>query len=166
MKDLGLKSPLAVPKLVKVVVNVGVGSKMAKNPAFLEQAKRELAMITGQIPVVTLAKKAISGFKVREGQIVGLKVTLRKERMYDFVDKLISITLPRVKDFRGLSRKNFDGHGNFTIGIKEHLAFPESSAEDVSTIFGCEITIVTDSQNDEKGYKLLKALGFPFREKE
>ncbi len=166
MKNLNIANPLAVPKLLKVVVNAGIGSKVAKNSAFLEQAKKELMMITGQAPISTLAKKAVSGFKVRKGQIVGLKTTLRGERMYDFIDKLISVTLPRVRDFRGLSQKDFDGHGNFTIGIKEHLAFPESSTEDVSGIFSCEITVVTNAGNDKKGYELLKALGFPFREKE
>ncbi len=162
---LGLKNVLAVPSVKKVVVNAGVG-KTLKDPKFLESIIEDLRKITGQQPVKTMSRKSISGFKIRENQVVGVTVTLRGERMYDFIDKLISIALPRVRDFRGLNLDAFDGRGNYNIGIKEQTVFPEISEEGLEHSFGFQITITTDAGNDQKGRELLKNLGFPFAEAE
>jgi large subunit ribosomal protein L5 len=156
------KNDLSVPKLEKVTVNVGVGQGL-KDAKFKENVGNTLIRITGQRPVERKAKKAIAGFKIRKGQIVGLIVTLRKNRMYDFVDKLINIALPRTRDFRGLNPKSLDGHGNLTIGFKEHIAFPEIKADEVERLHGLEVVVVTSAKDDEHGLELLRLLGFPFK---
>ncbi len=161
--SLSLKNVMAVPKIEKVVINSGVG-KTLKDPKMLEAIIEDLRKITGQQPVKTMSRKSISGFKIRENQVVGLMVTLRGERMYDFIDKLVSIALPRVRDFRGLSKKAFDGHGNYHIGVREQTVFPEISEESMEHSFGFQISIITNAGDDKKGYELLKALGFPFNE--
>lgn len=163
-KILGRKNDYAAPRLEKVVVNVGA-SKAQEDSSFIEYASKSLARVTGQKPVITLARKAISGFKIHKGSKVGLKVTLRGKRMYDFIQRLVQITLPRVRDFRGLSNKGFDGKGNYTIGIKEHTAFPEIGPDEVTETFGLEITVVTTAKNDKEGKILLELLGFPLRKK-
>jgi large subunit ribosomal protein L5 len=160
---LGLKNTMAVPRIMKVVINAGVG-KTLKDPKALDAIIEDLKKISGQQPVKTMSRKSIAGFKIRENQVVGVMVTLRGERMYDFVDKLISIALPRVRDFRGLSLKGFDGRGNYHIGIREQTVFPEISEEGLEHSFGFQVSIVTDAGNDEKGRELLRSLGFPFNE--
>lgn len=162
-KKLSVKNILAAPQLKKIVVNAGVG-KTLKDPKFLETIVNDLKNITGQQPVKTISRKSIAGFKIRENQVVGVMVTLRGQRMYDFMDKLISIALPRVRDFRGLSPKAFDGQGNYHIGIKEQTVFPEISEEGVEHSFGFQVSIITNAGTDEKGRELLKAMGFPFSE--
>ncbi len=160
---LNLKNVLAVPQLKKVVINVGVG-KMHKDTKFIDAVIEDVKRITGQQPVKTKARKSIAGFKMRENDIVGVTVTLRGERMFDFIDKLISIALPRVRDFRGLSPKAFDGQGNYHIGLKEHAVFPEISEEGLEHTFGLQVSVVTNAGTDNKGRELLKSLGFPFNE--
>ena len=156
------KSVMEVPKLEKIVVNIGVGDATT-NSKLLDAAVSDLELITGQTPVVTKARKSIAGFHVREGQSIGCKVTLRGENMYTFLDKLISISLPRVRDFRGLSPKSFDGRGNYTIGIKEQLIFPEINFDEVEKVRGMDIVIVTTAKTNEEAFDLLKELGIPFR---
>lgn len=156
------KSVMEVPKLDKIVVNMGVG-EATSNSKMLEAAMHDLEIITGQKPVATKAKKAIAGFKVREGQAIGCKVTLRGENMYNFLDKLISITLPRVRDFRGLSNKAFDGRGNYTIGLNEQLIFSEIVYDDVVKVRGMDIVFVTTAKTNEEAYDLLKGFGMPFK---
>ena len=156
------KTVMLVPKIEKIVVNMGVGDALA-NSKNLEAAVSDLAKITGLKPIETKAKKSIAAFKVREGHKIGCKVTLRGERMYEFLDKLISIGLPRVRDFRGLSSKSFDGRGNYTIGIKEQLIFPEINFDEVEKVRGMDIVIVTTAKNNEEAFELLKELGVPFR---
>ncbi len=156
------KSVMEVPKLDKIVVNMGVG-EATSNSKMLEAAMKDLETITGQKPVATKAKKAIAGFKVREGQAIGCKVTLRGENMYNFLDKLISITLPRVRDFRGLSNKAFDGRGNYTIGLNEQLIFSEIVYDDVVKVRGMDIVFVTTAKTNEEAYDLLKGFGMPFK---
>lgn len=151
-----------VPKLEKIVVNIGTGDATT-NSKLLEAAMNELELITGQKPVATKAKKAIAGFKLRAGQSIGCKVTLRGENMYNFLDKLIAVSLPRVRDFRGLSPKAFDGRGNYTIGIKEQLVFPEIEFDDVVKVRGMDIVLVTTAKTNEEAYALLEELGIPFR---
>ncbi|MFC1651730.1 50S ribosomal protein L5 [Patescibacteria group bacterium] len=163
-KALGIKNDYAVPCLEKVIINIGA-SKAQDDSSFIEHASKSLARITGQKPIITLAKQSISGFKIREGSKVGLKVTLRGKRMYDFIQRLVNVTLPRVRDFRGLSPKSFDGKGNYTIGIKEHTAFPEISPDEVTETFGLEITIVSTAKNNKEGKMLLEMLGFPLKKK-
>ena len=158
----GLKNPMAVPKIEKVVVNVGVG-KTLKDAKMLEAIIDDVKRITGQTPVKTLAKKSIAGFKIREGQVVGLMVTLRGRRMYDFLEKLVKIALPRVRDFRGLSAKKFDGHGNYNIGVKEQIVFPETTREHLEYTFGLEVNIQTNADNDKQALALLTSMGFPFQ---
>ena len=153
---------MLVPKIEKIVVNMGVGDALA-NSKNLEAAVSDLAKITGLKPIETKAKKSIAAFKVREGHKIGCKVTLRGKRMYEFLDKLISIGLPRVRDFRGLSSKSFDGRGNYTIGIKEQLIFPEINFDEVEKVRGMDIVIVTTAKNNEEAFELLKELGVPFR---
>ena len=165
MKELGASNINAAPKLDRVVVNVGVG-KQRDNKPFIEEVQRDIAIITGQKPHPRMARKAVAGFKVRQGNLVGYRVTLRGKRMNDFVSRLVHITLPRVRDFRGLSIKSFDGNGNFSIGFKEQLSFPEIHPEQVDAIFGVQVTIVTTAKTNEEGLVLLKALGFPLVEKE
>ena len=158
----GYTSVMNVPKLEKIVVNMGVGDATT-NSKLLEAAMNDMAKITGQKPVATHAKKAIAGFKVREGQAIGCKVTLRGENMYNFLDKLISITLPRVRDFRGVSNKAFDGRGNYTLGLTEQLIFSEIEYDDVVKVRGMDIVFVTTAKSNEEAYDLLKGFGMPFR---
>ena len=162
MNKYNYKSIMEVPKLDKVVINMGVGDG-ASNAKLLDAAVSDLAKISGQKPVVTKAKKSIAGFKIREGQKIGCKVTLRGENMYNFVDKLISISLPQVRDFRGVSPKSFDGRGNYTLGIKEQLIFSEINYDEVIKVRGMDIVFVTTAKTNEEAYDLLNELGIPFR---
>ena len=162
LKELELKNPMAVPRLHKIVVNMGVG-EATQNAKVLDPAVNELGQITGQKPVVTRAKKSIAAFKVRQGQSIGAMVTLRKSRMYEFMDRLVNIVLPRVRDFKGVSSKSFDGRGNFTLGLHDQLIFPEISYEKVDKLKGMNVTIVTTAANDNQARTLLKHLGMPFR---
>jgi len=162
LKELELKNPMAVPRLHKIVVNMGVG-EATQNAKVLDPAVNELGQITGQKPVVTRAKKSIAAFKVRQGQSIGAMVTLRGDRMYEFFDRLVNIVLPRVRDFRGVSSKSFDGRGNYTIGLHDQLIFPEISYEKVDKLKGMNVTIVTTAQNDNQARSLLKHMGMPFR---
>ena len=157
----GYKNVMQIPKLEKVVINMGVG-EAKDNAKALDSAVEELIVITGQAPVVTIAKKSVANFKVREGMKIGAKVTLRGDRMYEFVDKLISIAMPRVRDFRGLSPKSFDGRGNFAMGFKEQLVFPEIEYDKIDAIRGMDICIVTTANTDEEARELLTLLGMPF----
>ena len=161
LKELNLSNVMEVPKIDKIVVNMGIGEAVS-NPKLIDAAIAELAQITGQQPVARAARKSEAGFKLREGQNIGAKVTLRKEKMYEFLDRLISITLPRVRDFEGVSPKGFDGRGNYTLGLREQIVFPEIEIDKVDKIFGLGITIVSTAQNDEQGRALLKAFGMPF----
>lgn len=163
MKRFGYKNVMQVPRVEKVVINMGVGDA-TQNPKLLDSAVRELAMISGQQPVVTRARKSISGFKVREGMAIGCKVTLRGERMYHFLDRLFNIALPRVRDFRGVDPNAFDGRGNYTLGLREQLVFPEVDYDMVEKVRGMDITIVTTARTDEEARELLRLLGMPFRE--
>lgn len=162
MSKYSYKSKMEVPKLDKIVINMGVGDG-ASNAKLLEAAIHDLKLISGQQPVVTKAKKAIAGFKIREGQAIGCKVTLRGENMYNFLDKLISITLPRVRDFRGISNKAFDGRGNYTLGLNEQLIFSEIVYDDVVKVRGMDIVFVTTAKTNEEAYDLLKGFGMPFK---
>jgi large subunit ribosomal protein L5 len=155
-------SVMEVPKIDKIVINMGLGEAVS-NSKVLDEAVAELALITGQKPVVTKAKKSIAGFRLREGMPIGCKVTLRGERMYDFLDKLVSISLPRVRDFRGVSKKSFDGRGNYTLGVKEQLIFPEIDFDKVSKVRGMDIVIVTTANTDEEARELLTQFGMPFQ---
>jgi large subunit ribosomal protein L5 len=161
-KAFGLTNPMAVPKVQKVVVNVGVGRTL-KDAKMLEAIIEDVKRITGQTPVKTLAKKSIAGFKIRQGQVVGLMVTLRGPRMYDFLEKLVKVALPRVRDFRGLDAKKFDRHGNYNIGVREQIVFPETTREHLEYTFGLEVNIQTNTDDDKKALELLKSLGFPFQ---
>lgn len=161
-KELELANAMAVPRLNKIVVNMGVG-EATQNAKVMDPAVNELGQITGQKPVVTRAKKSIAAFKVREGQAIGAMVTLRGDRMYEFLDRLVNIVLPRVRDFKGVSTKSFDGRGNFTLGLHDQLIFPEISYEKVSNLKGMNVTIVTTAANDNQARLLLKHLGMPFR---
>jgi large subunit ribosomal protein L5 len=162
MKKFSYTSLMQLPKVEKVVINMGVGEAV-QNSKVLDHAVGDLALITGQRPVVTKAKKSIAGFKVREGMPIGLKVTLRGERMYHFLDKLINVALPRVRDFRGVSLKSFDGRGNYTFGLKEQLIFPEISYDKVDKVRGMDVIIVTTAGTDEEARQLLSLMGMPFR---
>jgi large subunit ribosomal protein L5 len=162
VKELELGNPMAVPRLHKIVVNMGVG-EATQNAKVLDPAVNELGQITGQKPVVTRAKKSIAAFKVRQGQSIGAMVTLRGDRMYEFLDRLVNIVLPRVRDFKGVSTKSFDGRGNFTLGLHDQLIFPEISYEKVDKQKGMNVTIVTTAANDNQARTLLKHLGMPFR---
>ena len=161
MKELGFASIMQVPKIEKIVINIGVGEAVA-NPKVLDEAVAELTQIAGQKPLVTKAKKSIANFKLREGMPIGCKVTLRGERMYDFFDKLVNISLPRVRDFKGVSKTAFDGRGNYTLGIKEQIIFPEIDYDKVNKLRGMDIVIVTTANNNEEGMALLKEMGMPF----
>ncbi len=160
-KELNLDNTMAVPRVEKVVINAGVG-KTLKDAKMLDAIIEDLKRITGQTPVKTLAKKSISGFKIRENQVVGLVVTLRGTRMYDFLEKLVKAALPRVRDFKGLNPRSFDGHGNYSIGIREQIVFPETTREHIEHTFGFEINIQTSTDDDKQALELLKSLGFPF----
>ena len=162
LKELELKNAMAVPRLNKIVVNMGMG-EATQNSKILDPAVNELGQITGQKPIVTKAKKSIAAFKVREGQAIGTMVTLRGDRMYEFFDRLVNIVLPRVRDFKGVSTKSFDGRGNFTLGLHDQLIFPEISYEKVDKQKGMNVTIVTTAANDNQARSLLKHLGMPFR---
>ena len=164
MKKFNYSSPMQAPKLVKIVINLGVGDAIA-NPKALDEAVAELTAIAGQKPVVTKAKKSIANFKLREGMPIGCKVDLRGEKMYEFLDKLVNISLPRVRDFRGVSTSAFDGRGNYTLGVKEQIIFPEISYDKVNKVRGMDIVIVTTANTDEEGRALLTKLGMPFAKK-
>ncbi|MCU0452385.1 MAG: 50S ribosomal protein L5 [Bacteroidetes bacterium] len=161
MKRFHYKNRMMVPRVVKVAINMGVG-EATQDPKLLEVAVRELEQITGQKVVITKAKKAISNFKLREGLSIGCRVTLRREKMYEFLDRFIAVALPRVRDFRGVPDKSFDGHGNYTFGVKEQIIFPEIDVDKVTRITGMDITIVTSAKTDVEAYELLKELGMPF----
>lgn len=162
MAQFNYKNIHQVPKLVKITVNRGLGDA-AQNAKALESSLKEIAIITGQKPVVTRAKKAIAGFKIRKGMPVGIMVTLRSQRMYSFLDRLINLALPRIRDFRGVNPKSFDGRGNYTLGIREQLIFPEVEYDSIDQIRGMDISIITTAKTDEEGRALLKEMGMPFR---
>jgi large subunit ribosomal protein L5 len=161
-QELGLGNVMEVPRLEKIVINMGVG-RATQQKSLLEGAVRDLTLITGQKPLVTKAKKSIAGFKLREGNEIGAKVTLRSARMWEFYDRLVSIAIPRIRDFRGMSPTQFDGRGNYTFGLTEQLVFPEIDYDNIDTVRGMDITIVTSARNDDQARALLRALGFPFR---
>ena len=161
-KKFEYKSSMQVPKLDKIVINIGLGDTR-ENPKALENAMKELAQITGQKPIVTKAKKSIAAFKIREGQDLGCKVTLRKDKMYDFANKLFNVALPRVRDFRGMSPDSFDGRGNYSMGLKEQLIFPEIEYDKVDKLRGMDIIFVTTAETDEEARELLRLLGMPFK---
>jgi large subunit ribosomal protein L5 len=161
-KQFGYKNPMQVPKLEKIVVNMGLGAAVT-NPKIIDTAVEEVRAITGQKPIVTRAKKAIASFKLRQGTPIGVMVTLRKDRMWEFLDRLVSLALPRTRDFRGVSRKAFDGKGNYTLGLKEQIIFPEIDYDRIDVIKGMNIVFVTSAPNDEEGRALLQHLGMPFR---
>ncbi len=162
MSKFSYKSVMQAPKIEKIVINMGIGDAVSNSKA-LDVAVEELAQITGQKPVITKAKKSIAGFRLREGMPIGAKVTLRGERMYQFLDKLISVSLPRVRDFRGVSKKSFDGRGNYTLGVKEQLIFPEIDYDKVNKVRGMDIVIVTTANTDEEARELLTQFGMPFQ---
>jgi len=162
IEQFGYENVMQVPKLEKIVINVGLG-EAKDNQNLLNSAKNELALITGQVPIEVKAKKSVANFKLREGQPIGTKVTLRRDKMYDFLDKLISISLPRVRDFRGINPNSFDGRGNYSLGIKEQLIFPEIKYDDVDFMHGMDITIVTTAQTDEEAKAFLQLMGMPFK---
>jgi large subunit ribosomal protein L5 len=164
IEEFGYLNPQEVPKIVKISVNRGLGEG-SRNSKELEISLKEIATVTGQQPVVNKSKKSIAGFKIRDGMEVGASVTLRKEKMYSFLDRLIHITLPRIRDFRGITIDGFDGRGNYNLGIKDQLIFPEISYDDVTQMQGFDISIVTTAKNDEESYSLLKKLGMPLRPK-
>ncbi len=161
MEERGYRNRLAVPCVSKVTVNVGLGQGV-KEAKYLEAAEKTLTRISGQRPVKTLARVSISNFKIRKGMIIGMKVTLRGKRMWDFLDKLVHVALPRVRDFRGLSTKGFDGQGNYSIGFREHMAFPEIRPDEIETVHGLQVTVSTTARSKEEGMALLRSLGFPF----
>ncbi|BCX80523.1 large subunit ribosomal protein L5 [Methylomarinovum caldicuralii] len=162
MKRFNYKSVMQVPKITKITINMGLGEAVADKKV-LEHAMEDLALIAGQKGVVTRARKSIAGFKIREGMPIGCKVTLRRERMYEFLDRLINVAIPRIRDFRGLSPKAFDGRGNYTMGVKEQIIFPEIDYEKIDAIRGMDITITTSARDDEEGRALLESFNFPFR---
>ncbi|RJQ14603.1 50S ribosomal protein L5 [Candidatus Parcubacteria bacterium] len=160
--EFGVSSVMALPRIVKVIVNTGVG-RVVKDEKLLEQIQQDMSLIVGQKTIATKAKKSIASFKTRQGMTIGYKATLRGKRMYDFLDRLISIALPRTRDFRGIDEKSIDKSGNLTLGVKEHIVFPEVSTEHVRNIFGLEITVVTDAKNRQEALALYKSLGFPLK---
>lgn len=162
MKKFGYKNVMEVPRLEKIVINIGVGDAI-QNLKFLDAAMAELSMVSGQRPMVRRAKKSISNFKLKAGMPIGCMVTLKKARMYEFFDRLVNVAIPRVRDFRGTSPKSFDGRGNYTLGIREQIIFPEVDYDKVQKIRGMNISIITTAKTDEEAYELLKALGMPFR---
>ena len=161
-KEFGYKNVMQVPQLDKVVLNMGIGQAVADSKK-VQSAAADLALIAGQKPVITKARKSIATFKLREGMPIGVKVTLRKDRMYEFLDRLVNIALPRVRDFRGLDAKSFDGRGNYSMGLKEHIVFPEIDYDKVEDVLGMDIVICTTASNDDEARALLKGLNFPFR---
>ena len=163
MKEFGFKNPNQVPRLEKIVINMGLGEVLANNK-ILESAVDQLGAITGQKPVVTRARKSIANFKLRQGQAIGAAVTLRNDRMYEFIDRLINVALPRVRDFKGVSSKAFDGKGNYTLGVREQIIFPEINYDQIEKVKGLNISFVTTARNDEQGLALLRHFGLPFRQ--
>lgn len=163
LEEFKFKNVMMVPRIVKVVLNVGVGEAL-DNAKALDATVEDLTKITGQKPIITRAKRSVAGFKLREGRAIGVKVTLRGERMWALLDRLVNIALPRTRDFRGITADAFDGHGNFTLGLREQLIFPEIEYDKIDKIRGLEISIVTSADNDQEGRRLLKLLGFPFKE--
>lgn len=161
MKRFNYKSVMQAPRLEKIAINIGVG-QATQDAKLVDAAARDLELITGQKVVITKAKKAISNFKLREGMPIGCRVTLRRARMWEFFDRFVAIVVPRMRDFRGLNDKSFDGRGNYTLGLKEHIVFPEIDVDKISKVFGMDITLVTTAKTDEEAYELLKAMGFPF----
>ena len=162
-KELGYSSAMQVPKVQKITLNMGVGETVVDKKA-IEKAQADLEKITGQKPIITKAKKSVASFKIREGFPVGCKVTLRKARMYDFLDRLVNIALPRIRDFRGLNKKSFDGNGNYSIGVKEQIIFPEIDYDNIDTIRGLDITITTSAKTDAEALALLQAFNFPIKQ--
>jgi large subunit ribosomal protein L5 len=165
MKFFNYKSIMQVPKLEKICINMGVG-QATQDQKILEDAAHELELISGQKPAITKAKKSVSNFKLREGVSIGCRVTLRKNKMYEFLDRFINVSVPRIRDFRGLSEKSFDGRGSFTVGVKEHIIFPEVNVDKLTRMYGMDITVVTSANTDQEAYELLKNFGMPFRKKE
>ena len=163
MKECGFKNPNQVPRLEKIVINMGLGEALANNK-ILESAVDQLGAITGQKPVVTRARKSIANFKLRQGQAIGAAVTLRNDRMYEFMDRLVNVALPRVRDFKGVSSKAFDGKGNYTLGVREQIIFPEINYDQIEKVKGLNISFVTTARNDEQGLALLRHFGLPFRQ--
>ena len=161
--ELGLDNVMQVPRLSKIVVNMGVG-RATQQPSLIEGAQRDIEIITGQKSVVTRAKNSIAGFKLRAGMPIGVRVTLRGDRAWEFLDRLISLAIPRIRDFRGLSARSFDGHGNYTFGVTEQLIFPEVDYDRIDTVRGMDVTIVTTGRSDDEGRAFLRAFGFPFRQ--
>ena len=164
MEQLGLSNVMEVPKITKITLNMGVGEAVTDKKV-MERATGDMNLIAGQKPIVRLSKRSVASFKIRDGWPVGCKVTLRRERMYEFMDRLVSISIPRVRDFRGLSPKSFDGRGNYSLGVKEQIMFPEIDFDKVDAIRGMDITITTSAKNNEQGLALLKAFNFPFKDK-
>jgi large subunit ribosomal protein L5 len=162
LEELSIENVMQVPTIEKIVVNIGVGEAL-DNPKALDEAVRDLTTVTGQRPLITIAKKSIANFKLREGRAIGTKVTLRNDRMWAFLDRLVNVALPRVRDFRGISPDSFDGRGNYTLGLPEQLIFPEINYDDVESVRGMEITIVTTAENDDQARALLTKIGMPFR---
>ena len=163
MKEFGFKNVMQLPKLDKIVLNMGVGEAV-NDTKKVKAAAGDLELIAGQKPIVTYARKSIAGFKVRENMPLGVKVTLRKQRMYEFLDRLVNIALPRVRDFRGLNPNSFDGHGNYALGIKEHIIFPEIAYDQIEQVWGMDVVVCTTADNDDEARALLKAFNFPFRQ--
>lgn len=164
MEQLGFKNVMEVPRVTKVTLNMGVGEAVADKKV-MDRATADLELIAGQKPIVTLARRSVASFKIRDGWPVGCKVTLRKERMYEFLDRLVNIAIPRVRDFRGLNRKSFDGKGNYSMGVKEQIMFPEIEYDKIDMIRGLDITITTNAKNDDEALALLQAFNFPFKAK-
>ncbi len=162
MERFGYKNVMQVPRFDKIVLNIGCGDAVA-DPKALEGAVRDLETISGQKPVITRAKKSVAAFRIREGMPIGCKVTLRGDRMFEFLDRLISVTLPRIRDFRGVSATSFDGHGNYSLGLREQLVFPEIDYDKIEKVRGLEVVIATTAETDEEAYELLKLMGMPFR---
>ena len=162
LKEFGYKSPMQVPGMVKISLNIGVGEAIG-NAKILESAQAEMTRISGQKSVITYARKSIAAFKLRAGMAIGVMTTLRRQKMWDFMDRFISVALPQVRDFRGLSRRSFDGHGNYTVGVREQIIFPEISFEDIDQIRGMNVTFHTTARTDEEGLRMLELIGMPFR---
>ena len=165
MREFAFKNVMEVPRIKKIVVNVGVGSEAAENAKAIDAAVNDMTIITGQKPVVAKARKSIANFKLREGKAIGVKVTLRGQRMWSFLDRLMNVALPRVRDFRGVPPEAFDGRGNYTLGLREQLVFPEIEYDKIDKLRGLEVTVVTTARNDEQGRRLLQLLGMPFTKK-
>ncbi|MDQ2070528.1 50S ribosomal protein L5 [Natronospira bacteriovora] len=161
-KDLGLENPMQVPRVTKITINMGLGEAVGDRKV-LEHAVDDLAKITGQKAIITKSRKSVAGFKIRDGWPIGAKVTLRRERMYEFLDRLINVAIPRIRDFRGLNAKAFDGRGNYSLGVREQIIFPEVEYDKVDAVRGMDITITTTAENDEQGRALLSAFNFPFK---